>query len=101
LPGGPGGGVKGGPVLVPAQPAVQRFAMHGVTLQDDKGKTIFAQIQYDLAKMKGGRNFQKFELVARYKPGKGMPAEPSKLVFTGRSITEVKVPFKLEDVEVK
>ena len=30
-----------------------------------------------------------------------MPAEPTKLVFTGRPIVEVNLPFTLKDVEVK
>jgi hypothetical protein len=94
--------VQGGPALaVPMMPGVQRYAMQGLTLQDDKGKTIYGQINYDFNKMKVIKaNQKKFDFVARYKAGKGMPAEPAKLVFTGRPIVEVKVPFTLKDVEV-
>lgn len=81
-------------------PGALRYAVNGLTLQDDKGNTVYAWIGYDQAKLKGNRNGPR-DYVARYKAGKGMPAEPTKLVFTGRQIVELKVPFTLKDVEVK
>jgi hypothetical protein len=87
--------------LRPMLPTVQRYALQGLTLQDAKGKTIYGQITYDFAKMKGLKaNQTKFDYVVRYKAGKDMPAEPAKLVFTGRPVVEVKVPFTLKDVGV-
>lgn len=103
----PGGGVViGGPAIgVPMMP----FNTQGLTLHDAKGKALTnAQIQIDWAKIKGRGGFvggfgpgSKMDYVAVYKPLKGQPAEPSKLVFTGRKNIEITVPFTLKDVELK
>ncbi|MGL4551423.1 MAG: hypothetical protein ACRC33_09570, partial [Gemmataceae bacterium] len=39
--------------------------------------------------------------VIQYRPQPGLPAEPARLVFTGRAAAEATVPFRLEGVDLK
>jgi hypothetical protein len=95
----PGGGFAGGGVM----PLAMRYAINGLTLQDDKGKPLYATISFNWKKggviAPGGQGKQNY--VATYRPVKGLPAEPSKLVFTGRKEVAVNVPFTLKNVNVK
>ncbi len=97
--GGFGGGVAIGPGGMPMM-----IVNQGLTLQDDKGNVLSAQVQIDWRKARvGGAIGAKpvMEYVAVYKPQKGQPAEPSKLVFTGRHSIQVNIPFKLENIDLK
>lgn len=80
----------------------QRYAPYGLTLVDDKGKVLPAIItpNYRKGGFRGGAG-QKMEFVATYRPEKGAPAEPARLVFTGRRQVAVTIPFKLENVDLK
>jgi hypothetical protein len=109
--GGGAGIVIGGPAIMPfpgpdGGPGVP-FTMNGLSLQDDKGKTLPANIQIDWKKAAAGGGFggvgpgMKAEYIAIYRPIKGAAKEPSKLVFTARPTVEVAVPFTLKDVPVK
>jgi hypothetical protein len=95
------------PALPPGGGPFVPFNMQGLSLQDAKGKDLPAQIQVDWMKAKAGGGFggfgpgSKMDYIATYRPQKGQPAEPTKLVFTGRKPVEVTVPFTLKDVELK
>jgi hypothetical protein len=114
---GGAGGIAIGGVVIGGGPAIMpfpgpdgpgaNFAMNGLSLQDEKGKTLPASIQVDWKKAAAGGGFggvgpgMKAEYIAVYRPVKGGPKEPSKLVFTARSTVEVSVPFTLKNVPVK
>ncbi|MFQ3651905.1 MAG: hypothetical protein SNJ75_16405, partial [Gemmataceae bacterium] len=109
---GGGGGViiGGGPAIMPfpgPNGNAVSFTMNGLSLQDDKGKKLPATIQIDWKKAAAGGGLNgvgpglKTEYLATYRPAKGAAKEPSKLVFTARSVVEVAIPFRLKDVPVK
>jgi hypothetical protein len=109
-PGAVGGGIgiavpPGGGVMLPR---TMNYAINGLTLQDAKGKLLYATITFDFNKLKGRGGFgfpggkpQKMSYIATYRPLKGQPAEPTKLVFTGRRTLDVNIPFTLKNVDVK
>jgi hypothetical protein len=76
----------------------------GLTLLDDKGKPLSASIvpnwQRGRVLVPGGAETRQ-HFIATYRAGPGMPAEPSKLVFTGRRVVDVNIPFTLRNVDVK
>jgi hypothetical protein len=94
-----GGGVPA--IRLPPPMPMQRYAFNGLTLRDDKDNILNASIVPNWKKaafIGGGR---KLEYLATYRPaGKDAP-EPAKLVFTGRRLMTVSVPFTLKDVELK
>jgi len=106
-----GGPAIGGPAVIMPFPGVDGNAglpnMNGLSLQDDKGKTLPAHIQIDWKKVaadgviNGVGPGQKAHYLATYRPVKGGPKEPSKLVFTARRVVEVAIPFTLKDVPLK
>ena len=51
--------------------------------------------------MGNGRMGAKMEFIATYRPAKGGPAEPAKLVFTGRKAVSVNIPFTLKNVPIE
>ncbi|NBO90730.1 MAG: hypothetical protein EBV06_00190 [Planctomycetia bacterium] len=94
-----GGAIGGGPGIAMARP-FGGSSSNGITLQDEKGNTLpiaSSQVQFQI--QAGG--VPKMQTILTYKPSKGMPAEPSKLVFLGRSSVQVAIPFKLSNVELK
>lgn len=105
----PIGGMGGVGIALPVVPQKVYYATNGLTLQDDKGNVLSASIQYNWKRGGGGvvigfpgggmGGMGKMEYIATIKPEKGK--EPAKLVFTGRRVVEVTVPFKLTNVDVK
>jgi hypothetical protein len=74
----------------------------GLTLQDDKGKPLSASIMLNWKQggfAPGGAQARQ-SYIATYRAGQGMPAEPSKLVFTGRRTVDVNIPFTLRNVSL-
>jgi hypothetical protein len=96
--------VGGGGIAIGPDGRPMMFVNQGISLQDDKGNILSAHVQIDWAKARAGGALGAkpvMEYLAVYKPKKGQPAEPSKLVFTGRTSIQVNVPFKLENVTLK
>jgi hypothetical protein len=76
----------------------------GITLTDDKGKVLPVTIQANwnrVRRLGGAVMVSAAEYIATYQPEKGAPAEPTKLVFTGRRQTLVTIPFKLNHIDLK
>ncbi|MFO0879287.1 MAG: HEAT repeat domain-containing protein [Gemmataceae bacterium] len=78
----------------------------GLTLVDDKGELLQAAIHPNYRKGRGGvvapgALTGKNAFVATYRPAKGAPAEPARLVYTARKMVPVSIPFKLRDVDLK
>jgi hypothetical protein len=90
--------ILAGGVVLPATTPGQPYHMPwGLTLQDDKGRALPASIRPNYRRAGPGKG----EYLATYLPGPDGKGEPAKLVFTGRRLVQVQVPFKLAGVELK
>ena len=97
----PGGAVMAVPAIAVWNGGMA-FASDGLALHDAKGKVLPAEIRIRAERMGRGIGAGSiFSWQAVYKPRKGQPAEPAKLVFTGRASIEIAVPFKLENIDLK
>ena len=78
------------------------YAPYGLTLRDAKGNVLFAAIQPDWRKGQAfGVPAAAMDFIATYKPAEGGAAGPAKLVFTGRRVARVDVPFTLKKVPLE
>lgn len=109
------GGGAAQPAAQPAAPAPQpavnllrgrlgstTYTPWGLTLLDEKGNPLPAAITIQAGRAAGiGAAGMKQQFLATYTPTKDAPAEPAKLIYTGRRQVSVTVPFKLTDLECK
>src|SRR5262249_60810999 len=100
---GPGGGPGGGRARGGLRPIYyDGSAGIGVTLRDDKGSTLPANISIDYSKARFGIGVGASitrEYVPTYYPNQG-DGQIDRLVYTGRRHITVSVPFTLKDVKL-
>jgi hypothetical protein len=74
-------------------------AFNGLSLVDDKGKTIpLVGVGVTASAVVGGQLMQTYELTFELKKDQ---AEPAKLIFSGSKVVMVEVPFTLKDVPLQ
>jgi hypothetical protein len=91
----PPGPAAGGFGRVPRAPVANTSTTQGVSLRDDKDRTLPVQTNVDFAKLRAGT----MEWTMEYTPQKGH-GTPSKLVFTGRRSVTINIPFTLKDIKL-
>lgn len=95
----PPGAVRGGPVAAMPRPAAGpmfREGFMGLTLRDDRGKSLPFNVVVQ-TRWAGGPNGPtvSYEITCKRKEGQ---AKPSKLVMATRAAVQVDVPFTVKDV---
>ncbi len=81
------------------RPHLRRYAVNGLTLRDAKGNVLNAAISINL--LNGGAAGKKILYVATYRPADKDAPAPAQLVFTGRRVVSVSIPFSLKGVALK
>jgi len=100
LPAGKGGAGLAVELPVESKAYIVPVAANGLSLLDDKGAVIPAQVTGVSQQFNKGDRVPKMTYSFTFKPGEKQ-GEPAKLVLNGSRMLNVDVPFTLKDVPVK